>query len=146
MCKTYNILEDPKRKSTFSGSALDCDQKSQDSSLATGSWDWKAKNWYRFEEPAGIMIANSSVTKSHCGTSATGWLNGAHPASMGEIVTRTVCFNWAENSCWKSIDVQIKKCDGYFVYELPPTPGCHLKYCGQTEAGRILTPFQLMTY
>ena len=130
-------MDDPKRKSTYSGSyaSPNCDS----SSLAG---DWKVKNWYRFEEPAGIMIANSSVTKSHCGTSATGWLNGAHPASMGEIVTRTVCFNWAENSCWKSIDVQIKKCDGYFVYELPPTPGCSLKYCGQTEAGRILTEYK----
>ena len=45
-------------------------------------------------------------------------------------MTRTVCFNWAENSCKWSIDVQIKKCDGYFVYELPPTPVCSLKYCG----------------
>ena len=87
VCNTYSILDDPKRKSTYSGTFADprCDSSSLiDSTSLAG--DWKAKNWYRFEEPAGTMIATASVTKSHCGTHATGWLNGDHPITLGKAL------------------------------------------------------------
>ena len=102
--------------------------------------DWKGGDiWYRFVEPAGTQLADSVVPHSHCGTSATGWLNGAHPTTLGVNVIRNVCFSYGEvsgsgsnlNSCWMNIDVEIRKCEGFYLYKFKEVPGCHLKYCGQ---------------
>ena len=123
-CTNYNILNEPKRNSNHSGSDAtpDCDN-------SVGG-DWKGDNWYRFVEPAGTSIANSIVPVNHCGTDAPGWLNGTHPVTLGETVTRQVCFHWSNDPCKWNADVQIKRCDGFFVYQLPDTPTCDLKYCG----------------
>ncbi|XP_078098010.1 uncharacterized protein LOC144511497 [Mustelus asterias] len=49
----------------------------------------------------------------------------------------TVCFNWKGKHCsWKR-EIKIKNCDGYFVYELKPTPGCDAAYC--TDPGTAPT-------
>ena len=94
--------------------------------------DWKGGDvWYRFVEPAGNQLADSIVPQNHCGTSATGWLNGEHPQTLGGNVTREVCFNYAGNSCWQRTDVEIKKCFGFFLYKFKSVPRCGLKYCGQ---------------
>ena len=94
--------------------------------------DWKGGNiWYRFQEPAGTQMANSVVPKGHCGTEASGWLNGTHPAFSGENVIRRVCFNWSGNSCSWNTDVEIKNCGLYYLYKLKIAPSCRLKYCGQ---------------
>ena len=94
--------------------------------------EWKGgDSWYRFQEPAGTQLADSIVPVRHCGTHATGWLNGAHPSVLGENVIRQVCFNYGGKSCRWNTDVEIKKCGGYYLYKLKATPHCSLKYCGQ---------------
>ena len=106
--------------------------------------DWKGGNiWYRFQEPAGTQMANSVVPKGHCGTEASGWLNGTHPAVLGENVIRQVCFSY-DGDCWRSTDVEIKNCGLYYLYKLKatpagsvsPLPSCSLKYCGQCNTDR----------
>ena len=93
--------------------------------------DWKGSDsWYRFQEPAGTQLADSIVPKNHCGTHATGWLNGTHPAVLGENVIRQVCFNWNKSCDWNT-NVEIKNCGGYYLYKLKVTPSCSLKFCGQ---------------
>ena len=62
-------------------------------------------------------MPTSVVDTYHCRTHAPGWLNGAHP-SVGETVTRTVCFNWSGNPCNWSTSVEIKNCDGFFLFNL----------------------------
>ena len=79
---------------------------------------------------AGTMMPTSVVDTYHCGTHAPGWLNGAHPQTVGETVTRTVCFNWSGNSCRWSTSVEIKNCGGFFLFNFPDTPVCSLRYCG----------------
>ena len=127
---TYNILDDAKRNRNYNNdngyASPDCDKYTVE-----GDWKGGADSWYRFEEPAGTQMADSIVPESHCGTSATGWLNGAHPAVLGEHVIRQVCFNWVSNSCNYNTDVEIKNCGGFYLYKLKPTPVCALKYCGQ---------------
>ena len=92
--------------------------------------DWKGGDtWYRFVEPAGTQLADSVVPRRHCGTMATGWLN--HPTTLGEKVIGNVCFSYVDGSCWKNTDVEIRKCDGFYLYKFKETPGCNLKYCGQ---------------
>ena len=96
-----------------------------------------ADSWYRFEEPAGTQMADSIVPGRHCGTDATGWLNGTHPAVLGENVIRQVCFNWDGNSCWRKTNVEIKNCGGFYLYKLKDTQTCSLKYCGQSLAADV---------
>ena len=103
--------------------------------------DWKGGDiWYRFVKPAGTQLADSVVHYSHCGTSATGWLDGTHPTTLGVNVIRNVCFSYVEfvdasasklNYCWMNIDVEIRKCEGFYLYKFKEVPGCDLKYCGQ---------------
>ena len=127
---TYTILDDAKRNRNYNndkGFALAwCDK-----STVVGDWKGGADSWYRFEEPAGTQMADSIVPKHHCGTYATGWLNGAHPAVLGENVIRQVCFNWDSNSCYWNTNVEIKNCGRFYLYKLKATPSCSLKYCGQ---------------
>ena len=93
--------------------------------------DWKGGDiWYRFQEPAGTQMADSVVPDYHCGTYASGWLNGTHPAVLGENVIRQVCFSY-DGDCWRSTDVEIKNCGLYYLYKLKRTPSCSYKYCGQ---------------
>ena len=127
---TYTILNDAKRNrnhnTNINGKALPyCDK-----SAAQGDWKGSADSWYRFEEPAGTQMANSIVPENHCGTNAAGWLNGTHPAVLGENVIRQVCFSY-DGDCWRSTDVEIKNCGLYYLYKLKATPGCQYKYCGQ---------------
>ena len=75
-------------------------------------------------------MPTSVVDDYHCRTHAPGWLNGAHPQTAGETVSRTVCFNWVGNSCWQTVSVEIKNCDGFFLFNFAETPCCYCRYCG----------------
>ena len=140
--KNYELLNDPKRNrehNSLYGSALSkCD-------IQDPSGDWKGKAWYRFVEPAGTGLADSLVPWKHCGGHAVGWLNGTLPADLdlGEIITRQVCFRWSSVYCNWSVDVKIKQCNEFYLYELPGTGllksgsntllDCRFRphYCGQ---------------
>jgi len=93
--------------------------------------DWKGPGWYRITEPAGSRIPEYSPGQLHCGTHASGWLNGTHPAVPGQQQDMKVCFNWSGNACMWSINVVVRNCGGYFVYKLPDTPVCYLRYCAE---------------
>ena len=81
-------------------------------------------------------MAATCVPTNRCGTHATGWLNGVHPTVSEGIVTRQVCFNWSGGCCVWSINIQVRNCNGYFVYYISGTPSvhpCHLRYCGADQ-------------
>ena len=67
----------------------------------------------------------------HCGTYRSGWLNGNHPTENDQIVDRQVCFANSVNSCYRNIQVQVIKCDTYFLYKLDDVPYCFLTYCSE---------------
>ena len=81
-------------------------------------------------------MADSCVPTSHCGTHAPGWLKGDHPVNEGEIVERKVCFHFGSRCCKWSAKIKVKKCKGFFVYELQRTPVCNLRYCGNSGQGK----------
>ena len=128
---TYTILNDAKRNRNYNTKINGYASPSCDKSAVEGDWKGDADSWYRFEEPAGTQMADSIVPKKHCGADATGWLNGTHPAGLGESVIRHVCFTWVSSSCQYNTDVEIKNCGGFYLYKLKPTPSCNQKYCGQ---------------
>ena len=123
-------MDDAKRNRNHNSNTNGYASPTCDGSTVEG--DWKGGDaWYRFAGPAGSQLADSIVPTSHCGTQATGWLNGAHPVTLGENVIRQVCFHWDGNSCWMNTDVEIKQCGGFYIYKFKAVPFCHLKYCGQ---------------
>ena len=85
--------------------------------------------WYRFTGGAGTKLAMTAPPVSHCGTSATGWMQGALPAVADNAVARTVCFNWSGNVCNWSAAIQVRNCGTFYVYKLPNAPNCSLRYC-----------------
>ncbi|CAH3157496.1 unnamed protein product [Pocillopora meandrina] len=118
-CQNPASLTEANRKETFTGVLL-CDNS-------------LGPNWFRFQGAAGNKMAATCVPTYRCGTHATGWLNGVHPTVSEGIVTRQVCFNWSGGCCVWSINIQVRNCNGYFVYYIsgtPPVHPCHLRYYG----------------
>jgi hypothetical protein len=107
--------------------------------LGTGSSCDNSTNgsWVRFDSIYSI-IPNSIVVPNSCGTHATGYLTTDHPITLFQQVSGTVCYNWSGNACNFTNQISITKCNGYFVYQLPNTPGCSLRYC--TTAVSISNP------
>ena len=97
---------------------------------------WPA--WYRFTGEAGDRMATSCVETGSCGTHAPGWLADSHPSAEEGIVTRRVCYHWSLKCCHRENEIQIKKCNGFYVYRLIKPPVCNLRYCGN-NAGELLT-------
>ena len=83
-------------------------------------------------------MPTSCVPAPRCGTSATGWMNGIHPTVAQGKVTRKVCYNWENNCCWRSNNIEVVNCGQYYVYELSPHPSTgHLRYCGSDNWCRL---------
>ncbi|CAH3026089.1 unnamed protein product, partial [Porites evermanni] len=119
-CKDYEQLDDSQRAAgVHRGNTLKCDQK-----------DLTTPNWYRFIGNAGIQMPTSCVPVHYCGAHAPGWLSTPHPTNVGQIVNGTVCFNWGDKCCNWHANIQIKRCNGFYVYKLVKTPVCWLRYCG----------------
>ena len=128
---SYKLLDDASRNvENANQDKVYCDSVSAGSQ----SPDWEGSAWYRMVEPAGTQLPEYVVDKNRCGTHASGWLNSSHPSEMGVAVDSTVCYHWGSNPCAWSSDIQIMKCDSYFLYYLPNTDVCSLRYCADSES------------
>ena len=92
---------------------------------------FNGENWYRFMPPAGTHLVVGTPQKNSCGTQATGWMKGKNPMQKGETVNRTACFYWDDNTCKVQTEIKVRNCDSYYLYYLPETPICQLRYCAQ---------------
>jgi len=127
-CYRYQTLNDRTRAaSVHRGNVLRCDQK-----------DFPYTRWYRFTGASGTQMPTKCVPEHRCGTHAPGWLSSSHPTRVGQIVNGKVCFKWSGNCCRWSATIQIKMCNGYYIYKLPKTPCCWLRYCGNAGYGKPL--------
>jgi len=127
----YNVMDSESRHLDYETDHVKyCDD---DELQSTQSPDWSGPGWYRMEYPAGAMIPENTVEPDHCGTSSSGWLNGEHPETLGQTVERKVCFSSAidDDLCYKEATIQVRNCGSFFLYYLPNTPGCYLRYCGE---------------
>ena len=115
-CSAYKELDSADR-SVNQGVGYKCDQD-----LTPG--------WYRFTGAAGTQMATSCVPQLHCGTQATGWMNGARPSEDEGIVHRLVCYSYLENCCRWHSNIMVRNCGDYFVYKLVKPKECKLRYCG----------------
>jgi len=136
-CSNYKTLSEADREKGFSNSAVrKCDRFNF------------PKTWYRFTGSAGQQMPTQVVPINHCGTHAPGWLTGGHPTVAQGVVFRRVCFHWAfrnfNSNCLWSVNIRVQNCGDFFVYELPRTPTCNLRYCGENLIGRNLTFFTFL--
>lgn len=123
------MLNDKTRAASLNrGAVLKCDQK-----------DIPQTRWYRFMGASGTEMPTKCVPQQRCGTHAPGWLSTPHPTRVGQIVNGKVCFHWSGKCCRWSANIQIKMCNGYYIYKLTKTPVCHLRYCGNAGFGKLLS-------
>ena len=128
-CKKYIKLNEASRNIKY-GKGSNCDAKGRSTKI-NGS----ARQWYRFFKPAGTRIPDRppSLNGNKCGTHATGWLQGGHPESVGQVVSRRICFSNAGEKCWSKSYCQVANCGSFFVYQLPSAPSCSFRYCATNK-------------
>ena len=119
-CSSYTTLNTPDRAAESIGNMNKCDQNNLSS----------IPKWYRFSGAAGTMMPSFAVPVHRCGTHAPGWMNGKHPSKNEGAVLRKVCFHWDNNVCRWNIQITVRNCGWFYVYKLPRTPTCALRYCG----------------
>ena len=130
-CSNYKVLSSATRAQGYTArNNVRCDRR-----------DLSTPGWYRFMGAAGDQIPDKCVPVRRCGTHAPGWLNGAHPSVQDGVVTRQVCYHWSNNCCRWNNNIKVRNCGGFYVYELPRTPLCYLRYCGNAGAGKLIDGF-----
>jgi hypothetical protein len=122
-CFDYAVLDSASRHVSVVNQTVFCDQGNQD--------DFTGPGWYRIDGAAGVRMPETAPVELACGTHAPGWLNGSHPAVSEGIADRQVCFSYFGDQCVWSTGVKVLNCGDYYVYELPDTPECSLRYCGE---------------
>ena len=134
VCLKYQELNSSTRRSNNSEKGDNCDKwlNSKGALNHDKSSDWLGRGWYRITGEAGSKLVDSEVDELHCGTFATGWMEGGHPTFAEGEVRRTVHFP----SKWNGIDfgkwsanVKVVNCRTHYVYYLVDTPNCSLGYC-----------------
>ncbi|XP_048582524.1 pancreatic secretory granule membrane major glycoprotein GP2-like [Nematostella vectensis] len=118
-CKNYKLLSDASRHKSFY----------QDQQLC----DWNlVPGWYRFGGEAGTMMMNECLPKyDRCGGGYLGWMDGTLPLYAHGIVKRIACFYHAGNCCHWMVNIRVRNCGFFYVYELKKPPVCYLRYCGE---------------
>ena len=136
-CKEYMVLdEDDRNVDHYNKGCRDenntyvcyCDK---DEASFTSS-DWQGPGYYRIQSSAGTRLPESSPGESHCGTTEVGWLSGEHHQNVFAEESMTVCFDstsYKNDTCYYEANVTVTNCDGFYVYKLPDTPTCNLRYC-----------------
>ena len=118
-CYNYSILDNANRESDY---VTPMKRSFCDTVLPVG--------WYRFKGDAGTKMPSTRVPAYRCGTDWSGWLDGAHPTVEDGKVKRTVCFSDRPSGCKYGIEIDVKNCGSYFIYNLLSPPGCNSRYCG----------------
>ena len=119
-CSSYTTLNTPVRVFTSISNMYKCDRNDLSS----------IPKWYRFSGATGTMMPTLAVPVRHCGTHVPGWMNGKHPTKNEGAVSRKVCLHWSNIVCRWNIHITVRNCGSFYVYKLPRTPTCALRYCG----------------
>ena len=117
-CYHYQSLSDATRKSSYITPQCQevCD-------------DQLPEERYRFVGAAGTKMPTARVPAFRCGTSWSGWLDGAHPTVEDGNVSRTVCFSDRYSGCKAIKNISVINCGSYFIYKLFRPPDCYMRYC-----------------
>ena len=116
-CRDYNVLSQPNRHQSFGRGT------NSDSNLVPG--------WYRFQSSSYSRMVDNCIQVHRCTTDITGWLKGGHPTFKDGIVDREACFHGWENCCYRIVQIRVRECQGFYVYELNPSPEGRYRYCAR---------------
>uniref|UniRef100_A0A8C6PEE5 UMOD/GP2/OIT3-like D8C domain-containing protein n=1 Tax=Nothobranchius furzeri TaxID=105023 RepID=A0A8C6PEE5_NOTFU len=118
-CDHYSVLNDSWRSVDNANNPLHCDR----------NINWAG--WYRFFlGQADARIPEKCVAELRCGTYAPLWITAPHPTQMNQTVTRSVCGAWSGSCCYLSSNpIQIKLCNGFYVYKPVYPTWCDYAYC-----------------
>ena len=116
-CRDYDVLSESSRHPSYGRGT------NSDSSLAPG--------WYRFQSSSYTRMIDSCIPVHRCLTNMPGWLNEGQPTLEDGIVLREACFSAFYNCCYRRVQVRVRKCGGFFVHELPPSPTGKFRYCAK---------------
>lgn len=118
-CQNYDTLSgEDKRSASYKvqdGTPLD------DSELKNG--------WYRFDSYVGNDLVNSSQPIGSCGTNYPVWLDGYLPSKADKTVNRTCCITGNTDTCESTVNIQVRNCGNFMVYNLSKTVKIQSAYC-----------------
>lgn len=121
-CVNYRVLDSADRSMTNENKqGLKCDH---------WNFGFVRDVWYRFTGAAGQTMPDKCVSAGKCQTIMSGWMDGKHPQVDDGIQKRKACFSAENNCCKRKTDIHVRNCGEFYVYKLPSTPGCYLRYCG----------------
>ncbi|XP_013403680.1 von Willebrand factor D and EGF domain-containing protein-like isoform X2 [Lingula anatina] len=105
--------------------------------------------WYRMvsttnNKLVSLRMYQQCPTTQSCGTDRPVWLKGTHPTVADGIVSRKACVpNFTEEykpCCRREIDIRVKNCGAYFVYQLNKTHICEEVYCSAKYPSLLRRP------
>ncbi|XP_076103011.1 von Willebrand factor D and EGF domain-containing protein-like isoform X2 [Mytilus galloprovincialis] len=85
--------------------------------------------WYRIVSSNGDDMPTEPPASLKCGTWYPIWLNDTLPLATDGIVTKKVCLRSFKSECSNSWNIEIKKCDTYYVYNLISSITENSAYC-----------------
>ena len=85
-------------------------------------------------------MVDNCIQVHRCTKDITGWLKGGHPTFKDGIVDREACFHGWQNCCDRIVQIRVRECEGFYVYELNPSPEGRYRYCarGWTVSGPLI--------
>lgn len=66
-----------------------------------------------------------------------------HPTAVGTVVTTNVCMQDGINPCFQQYEIQILKCESFYLYNLSRPETCDIAYCfGKISDSLFKTSYQ----
>jgi hypothetical protein len=125
----YHILDRADRNVDFNDGDGNIEWCDRSNSGQVGP-QWQGLGWYRFVGNAGVQLPEDPPELHSCGTEKPGWMLADHPTIEDGVVSRTTCFNWANDTCQWQANIEVVNCGLFYLYHLPDAPLCALRYCG----------------
>ncbi|OWF53474.1 uncharacterized protein LOC110446398 [Mizuhopecten yessoensis] len=117
-CFSYISLNDSTRLTSYT--LKNGESELSDAFLTTG--------WYRNVHRSDGDLMTTCPNQTDCGTIFPVWINGTLP-SKGKIETVQACKHTFVGCCGSSSTIQVKRCDGFYVYNLHPMKASTGRYC-----------------
>ena len=79
--------------------------------------------------------AGECLRSPSCGAKYPGILDTSHPKDLetGKEVKGTICFAKSDKCCYKKKTITIRRCRGFWIYELPRASPKGARYCGNNK-------------
>lgn len=119
VCHRYRNLTDADRR---------YDHKTTDNAKC----DYELDGWHRFRGAAGTKMVTECPDYKTCGTNFPAWLSEDHPTVTQGRVLKAVCIRKSPGGghcCDTTVNINVKNCGTFYVYELLPLRDCDFRYC-----------------